>query len=135
VPVRDYDRYLRSVLVRLGYRPKLVGPQPRGSVGIYANGWAADFKLGSGFDGAMCLAGVIRCSSDLEREIERALAVEHRNPTASNRLWARLDRKITDQALVVPLFNDKPLLMVSARVHGYQGSSNGVIYKDQFWIK
>jgi hypothetical protein len=135
-----------STLLDLGYDARLA---PKASAQAWLQrdwsalqvdlvGWSADMPLGSNFPGVMCSGLVFPadlCDSTMDRQAAHAYAVEGLDPFASNALWAEIDRELVDQARIIPITTGGTVLMVSDRVHSYQASANGVIYKDQFWVE
>jgi ABC-type transport system substrate-binding protein len=62
--------------------------------------------------------------------------VQQTDPAAARKLWARIDRIVTDQAPWVPILTLSTTVFVSARVGNYQESSYyaGPLL-DQIWIQ
>ena len=57
------------------------------------------------------------------------------NPGASNRLWARADRRITDQAPWVSTVSQSTTDLVSRRAGNYQNRTGAQTSLDQLWVK
>ena len=53
---------------------------------------------------------------------------------AADALWAAADRRLTDQAAVLPLDNPKALTLLSRRVGNFQYSQQWGILYDQLWV-
>jgi hypothetical protein len=49
-----------------------------------------------------------------------------RSPAAANKIWARVDRKVTDLAPVITLLNPKLVGFVSKRVEGCKHTPQAV---------
>jgi peptide/nickel transport system substrate-binding protein len=77
------------------------------------------------------------CDRGIDARIRRALELQTIDPYVANRLWARLDREIVDQAPFVPLFTPKSVDLVSRRVGNYQYSLQwgGAVLLDQLWVR
>jgi YVTN family beta-propeller protein len=74
------------------------------------------------------------CDRRADALMRRAAAAPADDP-ATDALWARADRRITDQAALVPLDNPKSITFVSRRVGNFQYSQQwGVLY-DQLWVR
>jgi len=56
------------------------------------------------------------CDRRIDAQMNRALAEQSSDPTAANALWESVDRRLTDAAPAVPLFNRQHLTLVSDRV-------------------
>ena len=57
------------------------------------------------------------------------------DPETASRLWARIDRDITDQAPWVAFANGAVLEVVSTRVRNYQYNPQWGTLLDQLWVK
>ena len=75
------------------------------------------------------------CDQGIEAEIQRALKLQSGDPYLANRLWARIDREIVDEAPVVPLVTLKQVDIVSRRVGNYQYHPQWGVLLDQLWVK
>jgi peptide/nickel transport system substrate-binding protein len=147
------SRYFAELLRRLGYpaRVRLVPPgrweaaladtaQPAQAV---MNGWysypVAGQWIGSllgcgGWDPPVTLRNQARfCDPVVDRWAARATRLAATNPDASNRLWARADRRITDQAPWVSTVTQSTTDLVSGRVGNYQQLPG--VSLDQLWVK
>jgi ABC-type transport system substrate-binding protein len=110
--------------------PTRVHPGPRSKVQMGLFAWGADFPAAGAFilpvlscrsfheapSGAGNLAEY--CDPRADRLASRAQAAQ--NPAAARRLWARVDRLVTDQAPWVPILNESLAAFVSSRVGNYQ---------------
>jgi peptide/nickel transport system substrate-binding protein len=73
------------------------------------------------------------CDRRADELIRRASHVPADDATA-DALWAAADKRLTDQAAVLPLVNPKSISFVSRRVGNFQYSQQwGVLY-DQLWV-
>ena len=74
------------------------------------------------------------CDRRADALMRRASTMPADDP-ATDALWAQVDRRITDQAAVLPLDNAKSITFVSQRVGDFQYSQQlGVLY-DQLWVR
>jgi ABC-type transport system substrate-binding protein len=141
-------RYFASLLGRLGYRSSLLvlparayypaiyaPPEP---VNIWWDGWVSDYLAPSAMIQPLFGCGEefsSSCDRRIDAQMNRALAQQSSDPTAANALWERIDRRLADAALAVPLFNRQHLTLVSDRVDNVQHHPLwGVLY-DQLWVK
>ncbi len=62
------------------------------------------------------------CNKGIQAQMDHAGEVGITDPTASNKIWAEVDKKVTDQAPWVSMFNPKYIDVLSDRVKGYQFS-------------
>ena len=63
------------------------------------------------------------------------MQLEQTDRAGANRLWAKLDREITDKALVVPLINGTGADLVSKRVGNYQYNPQYGPLLSQLWVR
>jgi peptide/nickel transport system substrate-binding protein len=88
-------------------------------------GWHADYPAASNFIQSFfsCRSKYNYsryCDRRLDRRIKQAVQLEQTDRAGANRLWAQLDREITERALLVPLYNGSAADLVSKRVGNYQ---------------
>ena len=76
------------------------------------------------------------CDPHADQLASQAQAAQQTDPAAARRLWAQVDRIVTDQAPWVPIFNESGTWFVSARVGNYQESPyyTGPLL-DQMWVR
>ena len=103
-------------------------------------GWGADYPAASGFIRELfsCRSNFNYsrfCDSALERKIRRAVELEQSDRLGANRLWAQLDREITDRALWVPLANGYREDLVSKRVRNYEYNPQSGALLSQLWVR
>jgi YVTN family beta-propeller protein len=143
-----HARLMRKVLDELGYKATLRlmpgdeyfayvdDPRNRPQIGqIY---FTSDYPAASDFLQVFgCGAGGLFsgfCDPTSDRLMERAQRLQAEN-RPSDAAWARAERRVVDQAPVVPLTNGKSLSLVSRRVGSYQYSpQTGVLY-DRLWVR
>ena len=150
-------RYLKRLLEHLGYRTRLHDsfkgtPRTyfvalergvmahRGGPRVAFAAWTPDYPAASSF-----IQELLSCRSKfnygrfcdhaLERRISRAAELEQTDRARANRLWARIDREITDRALWVPLFNGYQADLVSKRVGNYQYNPMHGALLSQLWVR
>jgi len=75
------------------------------------------------------------CEPQADRLASQAQAAQLTNPAAARRLWAQVDRIVTDQAAWAPILNASTTVFVSARVGNYQASPFYGPLLDQIWIR
>ena len=150
--------YLADLLRQLGYKATVRNvPQNQYHAAIHNSsrkiqlglaGWEADLPTASDFflpiltchsfdqDPANTdnVAGF--CDPQADQLANEAQAAQQIDPAAARKLWAKLDRLVTDQAPWVPILNASETVFVSARVGNYQESpSYGGPLLDQIWIR
>ena len=155
-------RYLAALLESIGYRVQprssfggndsepiapyfaaaqaLSKPGARASPQIVYNGWTTTYPSASDFIQPLFSCRLKDnfgqfCDRVLERRIGRAVKLEQTDPAAANRLWAELDREITDKALWVPLYNVYGADLVSKRVGNYQYNPQSGALLSQLWVR
>ena len=76
------------------------------------------------------------CDPHADQLASEAQAAQQTDPAAARRLWAQVDRVVTDQAPWVPVFNRSETWFVSARVRNCQESPYyaGPLL-DQMWVR
>ena len=68
--------------------------------------------------------------------VTHALTVQRTHPARANALWAQADHYLTDQAALIPLWNQIDPGFVSRRVGNYQASpALGVPLLSQLWVR
>jgi YVTN family beta-propeller protein len=150
--------YLVQLLRHLGYRATLrnvsldqlfaaAGNSSR-KIQIGGVGWGADFPTASNY-----FFPVLSCRSFYENPAStgnlaefcdphadelasQAQAAQQTDPATARKLWASIDRIVTDQAPWVPLLTAATTVFVSARVGNYQESPYYIgPLLDQIWIQ
>jgi peptide/nickel transport system substrate-binding protein len=128
----DVARDVAGVLQRLGYRTRLClvpssfsrippGCDPA-KLQLAPAGWGGPFAYEFFGPWISCQGGNNRgfCDRNLDERMRRAQTLEATDPRAAAVLWARIDRKVVDLAVWVPLVNSRVIDFVSARVRNYQ---------------
>jgi ABC-type transport system substrate-binding protein len=145
-----HGRALVQVLRELGYRAALhplpftkywgYVQDPRHHAQIGPQFWAADFPGASAF---LWLIFNCRmppqsnmsqfCDQATDRLMNRALATT--DQPAADGWWRRAERRIMDQAAVVPIVNPGTIDVLSARIGNYQYQGVGPVLLDQLWVR
>ncbi len=155
---RGVNAYLVRMLRELGYRATLravpidrfyatAGNSSR-KIQLGLTGWAADIPTASDFflpvltcrsfyqdPGSYANYGGF-CDPHADQLAREAQTAQQTDPAAARRLWAQVDRVVTDQAPWVPIFNQSGIWFVSARVRNSQESPYyaGPLF-DQMWVR
>jgi peptide/nickel transport system substrate-binding protein len=150
--------YVVSVLRRLGYRPSakpvagvsrynLLASNSRHRTQISVGGTLTDYPAPSNIVQTWLSCDNFRpgnaananraafCDPSVDAGIARALGLETSNPKTANRLWARIDRKIVDQAPWLPTVNLNTVDFISERVGNHQFHPQWGMLLDQLWVK
>jgi peptide/nickel transport system substrate-binding protein len=153
-----YDEGVVAVraLRRLGYRASLkILPDAaffksvnRGSTRaqVISGGWVAEYASASDFIELKLSCREYHperdynsnagfCDPAIDRQIDRARALQVSRPAEANRLWARLDRELVDRAVWLPLVTPNTTDFVSKRVGNYQYHPLWGVLLDQLWVK
>lgn len=75
------------------------------------------------------------CDREVDRQAEQSLGLLPTDPGAAARSWARLDRRLVDQAPWVPLFTPQLAFFVSKRVGNWQYHPYHYLLLDQLWVR
>ena len=152
---REVD-FARSLLTRLGYRVSvkvfpdvsayfdgLAKAPPSGLPQAGINGWFADYPAASNFfsivscstvgDPSTNLSGF--CSRELDAKVKRASVVQAQDQDAAAKLWAEVDRDVTNLAPLVPTYTPRNVDLVSKRVGNYQHHPLFGVLLDQLWVR
>jgi ABC-type transport system substrate-binding protein/class 3 adenylate cyclase len=116
-------------------------------VSAVLTGWAADYPNPIDFLDLLLscrsyVPGSIRnlnsaelCDSTLDGLIDRAEAVQVRDPARGAALWQAADRRAVDLAAWVPLLHDVSTDVVAGRVGNYQHNAEWSVLLDQLWVR
>ena len=154
---RALGSYLVQILNDIGYRASLrrvsfdrfvvASSDSRNKVQMGLFAWGADFPAAGSF-----FLPVLSCRSFHEtptstgnlaeycdpradKLARRAQAAQMTNPATARRLWAQVDRLVTDQAPWAPILNESLAAFVSARVGNYQEAPAYAYLVDQMWVR
>ena len=108
-----------------------------GRVEAALTGWIQDYPSPPNFFYGVfaCSNNPYSCGPNLDRKFHEAAELESRNPQAPNEAWARLEREVVDQALIVPLITPKVADFVSKRVRNYQRHPLFGMLISQVWVR
>jgi YVTN family beta-propeller protein len=146
----------RSLLTRLGYRVSVkVFPNidayfgavlkalPSGMPQAGMSGWFADYPAASNFfslvscstvrDPSTNLSGF--CSRKFDAKVKRASVLQAQDQDAAAKLWAEVDRNLTNAAPQVPTYTPRNVDLVSKRVGNYQHHPIFGVLLDQLWVR
>ena len=102
------------------------------------SGWIVDYLAPSTyFDQFRCRADDPSrfCDPAVERQMNRALAVQASDPEAADRLWTRIDRVLTDRAAWVAYATPWRVAFTSERVGNFQFHPVWHALLDQMWVR
>lgn len=147
---REIGTYVAGVLRDLGYdaavKPISENIQftyiqnTNNNVQISLTEWYQDYPAASDFlnvlfncrsfhpgsDSSVNISGW--CDKKVNAEMEQALTTAVTDPETANKMWAKVDRDVTDQAPVAVLFTPKHLDLIGKRIGNF-------VYSEQFhWI-
>jgi peptide/nickel transport system substrate-binding protein len=71
------------------------------------------------------------CNKQIQATMDQAGTTGITDPAAGNKIWAQVDKDVTDQAPWVSMFNPKYIDFISSRVKGYQFSPQWYFLLDQ----
>jgi YVTN family beta-propeller protein len=140
--------YAVSVLDSLGYRASYRrADNPPGHAQAVFGAWYADYASAAGFfaltltcrsykqdsDGNTNSSGF--CDPSIDREIAQAQALQTSDPRAAARVWAKVDRDVTNLAPWVSYGNGDTLDFLSDRVGNYQFNPQLKTLFGQLWVR
>jgi ABC-type transport system substrate-binding protein len=149
--------YLVQLLKDLGYQANLravssdrywraVDNSPN-KVQVGVTGWLADFPAASDFflpdlschsfydDPTSTNNQAGFCDPQVDKLASKAQAAQLTDPAYARRLWAQVDRIVTNQAPWAPVYDKSTTVFVSARVGNYQDSPFYGPLIDQMWVR
>ncbi len=74
------------------------------------------------------------CSRKIDKLTLQALDLQAEDPAASAKLWASVDRQVSDEAPLVNWSNGRSVFFVSGRVGNVQGHTTYVVLLTQMWV-
>ncbi|MGH2794180.1 MAG: ABC transporter substrate-binding protein [Actinomycetota bacterium] len=74
------------------------------------------------------------CDPEIDKLTLRALARQDEDPAAAAKLWASVDRAVTDAAPLITYMNLRNTFFVSKRVGNVQGHTAYVLLLSQMWV-
>jgi peptide/nickel transport system substrate-binding protein len=149
--------YLQSVLTELGYvadvKPISTNIQftyiqnTNNKVQISVSQWYQDYPAASDFlnilfgcasftegsDSSINIAGF--CDKDIDAKMQAALALGVTDQEGANKMWAEIDKAVTDNAAAAALFTPKHLDFVSKRLGNFQFNYQYYWMVTQSWVQ
>lgn len=156
-PGKSTGLYFRDLLNSLGYKARLkllalpvfdaLVKNSRNKVQMNFQVWFQDYPAASDFLYVLASCSAFRPNSDsnanvaefcdrkISAQMDRALALGAKNPAAANRLWASIDRQVTDQAPYVVMMNPRIVTFVSKRLGNYQFNPQWQLLFSRAWVQ
>jgi peptide/nickel transport system substrate-binding protein len=134
-----YRTHMKRVSDAVYYNPKKgpLNPNSRAQAGLFP--WSADLPAASNYFGVLFSRSTPNfphfCDRGIDKQIERALALQSRDSYLANRLWARIDRAVVDEAPVAPLYTVKEVDIASRRVGNFQYNPQWGVLFGQLWLR
>jgi YVTN family beta-propeller protein len=155
---RAVGSYFVQLLTDLGYQAKLHAVSSdqyhtaifdsRNKIQVGVSGWLADFPAASDFflpdltchsfygDPTSTNNQAGFCDPQVDKLASKAQAAQLTDPAYTRRLWAQVDRIVTNQAPWAPVYDQSySTEFVSARVGNYQDSPFYGPLVDQMWVR
>jgi ABC-type transport system substrate-binding protein/DNA-binding SARP family transcriptional activator/DNA-binding beta-propeller fold protein YncE len=157
-PTTKIGRYLLAVLEQLGYHPSLrTAPsetsyyqtmgdsRSRAQIGWFT--WAQDYPAPSDFIVPLLTCGAFQprsqsnlndaefCDQRIDNAVQRAEALEPNAPGSANEAWAAIDKRITNEAPWLSLYNPRLDIAVSSRVGNFEYHPFFGLLFDQLWVR
>jgi peptide/nickel transport system substrate-binding protein len=149
--------YMQSVLTDIGYEAEVKPISPNiqftyiqntnNNVQISITQWYQDYPAASDFlnilfgcasftpgsDSSINIAGF--CDKDIQARMDEALLLGVTDAEAANKIWAEVDKAVTDAAPMAALFTPKRIDFVSKRVGNFQFNSQFYWMVSQSWVQ
>jgi peptide/nickel transport system substrate-binding protein len=149
--------YVQSVLTELGYVAEVKPLSPdiqftyiqntNNKVQISLQYWYQDYPAASDFlnilygcgsftpgsDSSINISGY--CNKEVDAKMQKALALGVTDPEAANKMWAEIDKAVTDDAAAAAIFTPKHLDFVSKRVGNFQFNYQFYWMVTQSWVQ
>ncbi len=149
--------YLQSVMTELGYVADVKPISPNiqftyiqntnNKVQMSVTQWYQDYPAASDFlnilfgcasftpgsDSSINIAGY--CNKDVDAKMQAALALGVTDQEGANKMWAEVDKAVTDDAAAAALFTPKHLDFVSKRLGNFQFNSQFYWMITQSWVQ
>ena len=154
---RNMGQYMQTLLTKLGYKATLKplegGLQypfvqnSKNKVEVALSQWYQDYPAASDFLNVLanCRTFVPNsnsspniaefCDKKIDKKMAQALKLGITDQKAADKLWAQVDRDVTDQAPWVTMFNPKMTIFLSKRLGNYVYSSQYNMLIDQAWVQ
>jgi peptide/nickel transport system substrate-binding protein len=154
---RNVGVYLQSVLNDLGYKASVKAisaniqftyiQNTNNKVQISVSQWYQDYPAASDFltvlfgcdsfregsDSSINISGF--CDKDIDKRMQEAMLLAVTDEAAANKLWAGIDKSVTDTAAAAIMFTPKHLDFVSSRLGNFQFSSQFYWMIEQSWVQ
>jgi YVTN family beta-propeller protein len=143
--LRNLGYAARLKIVSDSFFQRVVG---RGSTHaqVISGGWGADYPTASDFVELKLSCREYRPESDfnnnigfcdpaVDRQIDRALALQIARPAEANTVWAKIDHELTDRAVWLSTVTPKTADFVSKRVGNFQFHPLWGVLVDQLWVR
>jgi peptide/nickel transport system substrate-binding protein len=149
--------YMQSLLNQIGYKATLKVlsnniqfnyiQNTKNHVQISVTQWYQDYPAASDFLNVLFGCGSFHPGSDtsinisgfcdkaIQAQMDKAGALGATDSNAANKLWAQVDKKVTDAAAAAVLFNPKNIDFVSKRVGNFTFSAQYYFLVDQAWVQ
>jgi peptide/nickel transport system substrate-binding protein len=149
--------YFVGLLNKLGYKASLQAlasdiqypyvQNSKNHVQFAFSNWYQDYPAASDFLNILLGCGSIHlnsnsspniaefCDKGIQAKMDQAGKTGITDPAAGNKLWAQVDKEVTDQAPWVAMYNPKYVDVLSNRVKGYQFSPQWYFLIDQASVK
>ena len=144
--------YFVGLLNQLGYKATLQAlsadiqypyiQNSKNKVQIAFSDWFQDYPAASDFLNILLGCNSIHpnsiaqfCNKAIQAQMDHAGQVGITDPAAANKIWAQVDKAVTDQAPWVAMYNPKYIDFLSERVKGYVFSPQWYFLLDQASVK
>jgi len=149
--------YMQSVLTDIGYDAQVKPISPNiqftyiqntnNKVQISVTQWYQDYPAASDFlnilfgcasftpgsDSSINITGF--CDKDIQAKMDAALAQGVTDPEGANKVWAEVDKAVTDAAPMAALFTPKHIDFVSKRLGNFQFNAQFYWMVTQSWVQ
>ena len=146
---RRFGTYVVELLRQLGYRATLryfsyqqffaLPPATVSKMQVAFTSFGADFPTASDYFFANLSCSIPNpsqyCNPHADELARQAQAAQLTDPAAARKLWAQVDRIVTDESPWVPVLTSSPTVFTSARFKNYQESASYGSLLDQIWIR
>ena len=156
-PYRAMGVYVQSLLNQLGYRASVKAISPdieftylqntKNKVQIGVTDWYQDYPAPSDFlnvlyscanfhpgsDTSINMPGF--CVPSIDSMMQKAMTLSLTDEDAANKIWAEVDKKVTDSSPTVTMLNPKHADFVSKRVGNFVFSGQTYFQPELAWVK
>jgi peptide/nickel transport system substrate-binding protein len=146
-----------ALLRRLGYRARLHlvpdatfarrSGDSRVRAQVISGGWSADYPSPSSFIALKLSCAAFKpasayndnaggfCDPAIDRDLARAQRLHAEHPQIAARAWRRIERRLVDRAVWLPMVTPRTTDLVSRRVGNYQFHPLWGLLVDQLWVR